>query len=143
MYQLSINREVGVLIEYKARVIREGFAQGTALKSGEPISFFGCINPETGVVVEKGHPLEGESIKDRILVFPEGKGSTVGSYSLYRMKKNNTAPRAIINRLCEPIVAVGAIISEIPCVDGIDISKINSGDKIIIRDGVVFVDKDE
>ncbi|OYT53693.1 MAG: hypothetical protein B6U72_05030 [Candidatus Altiarchaeales archaeon ex4484_2] len=129
--------------EYKVRVIRTGFAQGTALKSDEPISFFGCVDPETGVVVEKDHPLEGESIKDRILVFPEGKGSTVGSYSLYRMKKNNTAPRAIINRLCEPIVAVGAIISDIPCVDGIDISKINSGDKIIIREGVVFVNEDE
>jgi len=131
------------LREYKVRVIRTGFAQGTALKSDEPISFFGCVDPETGVVVEKDHPLEGESIKDRILVFPEGKGSTVGSYSLYRMKKNNTAPRAIINRLCEPIVAVGAIISDIPCVDGIDISKINSGDKIIIREGVVFVNEDE
>ncbi len=128
--------------EYRARVIRNGFAEGIALKSEEPVSFFGCVNPETGVVVEKGHPLEGESIKDRILVFPEGKGSTVGSYSLYRMKKNNTAPRAIINRLCEPIVAVGAIISDIPCVDNIDISKINSGDRIVIREGYVFVDKD-
>lgn len=129
--------------EYEGRVIRAGFAKGTALKSDEPISFFGCVNPQTGVVTEAGHQLEGESVKDKILVFPEGKGSTVGSYTLYRMKKNNTAPRALINRLCEPIVAVGAIISEIPCVDGIDISKINSGDKIIIRDGVVFVNKNE
>jgi len=131
------------LSEYKVRVIRAGFAKGTALKSDEPISFFGCVNPKTGVIIEDGHQLEGESVKDMILVFPQGKGSTVGSYTLYRMKKNNTAPRALINGLCEPIVAVGAIISEIPCVDGMDISKINSGDKIIIREGVVFVNEDE
>ena len=104
----------------RGRKISGGTAEGLALISHEPISFFGGINPDTGVVTEKGHELEGTTVKDRVLVFPNGKGSTVGSYTLYRMKKNGVAPRAIINVECEPIVAVGAIISEIPTVDRLE-----------------------
>src|SRR5659263_329004 len=66
--------------------------------------------------VEKGHELFGMSIKGKVLVFPGGKGSTVGSYSIYQLKKNNAAPLAMINIRTEPIVAVGAIISDIPLV---------------------------
>lgn len=102
------------------RKISGGAAEGVALVSHEPISFFGGVNPDTGVVTEKGHELEGTSVKDRVLVFPYGKGSTVGSYTLYRMKRNGVAPLAIINVECEPIVAVGAIISDIPAVDKLE-----------------------
>ena len=65
------------------RVIKAGQAEGLALVSPETIGFFGMIDTETGIVVERGHPLEGESVVGRVLVFPAGKGSTVGSYSLY------------------------------------------------------------
>jgi predicted aconitase with swiveling domain len=102
------------------RKISGGTAEGVALVSHEPISFFGGVNPDTGVVTEKGHELEGASVKDRVLVFPYGKGSTVGSYTLYRMKRNGVAPLAIINVECEPIVAVGAIISDIPTIDKLE-----------------------
>ena len=104
----------------RGRKISGGTAEGLALVSHEPISFFGGVNPDTGVITEKGHELEGTTMKDRVLVFPNGKGSTVGSYTLYRMKRNGVAPRAIINVECEPIVAVGAIISEIPTVDRLE-----------------------
>lgn len=104
----------------KGRKIFKGEAEGEALVSTEGISFYGGVDPNTGIVVEKGHPLEGKSMKDKILIFPQGKGSTVGSYALYRMKKNGVAPKAIINRECETIVAVGAIISEIPMVDKLE-----------------------
>ena len=97
------------------------------------------MDPNTGVVIEKGHELQGQSVKGKILVFPTGKGSTVGSYTLYRMKKNGTAPAGMVNRECETVVAVGAIISEIPCVDKIDISKIKTGDKIQMENGEVRV----
>ena len=130
-----------IRIELNGRVIKKGRAVGEALKSDEPISFFGCIDKKTGVITEKGHDLEGKSVKGKILVFPNGKGSTVGSYSLYILKKNNVAPRAIINKDCEPIIAVGAIISEIPCVDKVDISKIKTGDRIIINNGKVVVER--
>jgi predicted aconitase with swiveling domain len=115
------------------RVIKAGRAEGSALVSPEPIGFFGMIDAETGVVVEKGHPLAGESVAGRVLIFPTGKGSTVGSYSLYRLAKANLAPAAIINAESEPIIAVGAIISDIPMLDQVDITQIRTGDHVRIE----------
>jgi len=109
------------------RVIFNGKGEGIALVSSNPMSFYGGVDPDTGRVIERGHELRGESVKGRVLVFPNGKGSTVGSYVLYRLKRNGAAPSAIINSKCETIVAVGVIISEIPCVDMIDITKIATG----------------
>jgi predicted aconitase with swiveling domain len=80
-------------------------------------------------------------VKGKILAFPNGKGSTVGSYTLYRMKKNDTAPAGIVNQECETVVAVGAIISEIPCVDKIDLSKIKTGDIVRLESGIVTIKK--
>jgi len=125
--------------QLKGRVIYKGSAKGEALVTSQPISFYGGVDPTTGVVIEKGHELQGKSVKDKILVFPIGKGSTVGSYTLYRMKKNGTAPSGMINKECETVVAVGAIISEIPCVDKIDIAKINTGDKVNIENDIICI----
>lgn len=119
----------------KGRIISRGTATGEVLISKDPISFYGGVNPDTGIVVEKGHSLEGKSVSGKILVFPNGKGSTVGSYTLYRLKKNCTAPLAIINRECEAIVAVGAIISEIPALDKLEkdpFSILKDGDKVTV-----------
>ena len=121
------------------RIIKAGQIQGEALVSPEPLGFFGGIDPETGIVIEAGHPLEGACVAGRVLVFPTGKGSTVGSYILYRLKKNGVAPAAIINAESEPIVAVGAIISDIPMVDQIATQKINTGDWVTIADEQVNV----
>lgn len=118
--------------EINGRKIAQGKITGEALVTTQGISFFGGVDPATGIITEKGHELEGQSIKDKILVFPQGKGSTVGSYALYRMKKQGTAPIALINKECETIVAVGAIISEIPCVDKVDITQIKNGQKITV-----------
>ena len=114
----------------KGRTICPGKAEGEAIVSSEPIGFYGGIDIKTGIVIEKGHPLEGKSVKDKILVFPCGKGSTVGSYVIYGIKKNNVAPAGIINKETETIVATGVILAGIPCVDQIDIEKIKNGDKI-------------
>jgi len=104
----------------KGRTIARGSAEGEVLLSRDPISFLGSVDPETGIIVEESHALAGKSIKGKVLVFPHGKGSTVGSYVMYQLKKNGAAPVAIINLETEPIVAVGAIISEIPLVDMLD-----------------------
>ena len=124
----------------EGRIIKYGKVEGEALVSNQPIGFFGGIDPNNGVVIEKGHPLEGKNISGKILIFPTGKGSTVGSYILYRMKKNGVSPIAIINEECEPIVAVGAIISDITCVDKINIKEIKNGDKVRIEGERVIVD---
>ena len=125
--------------QLKGRIIYKGKAEGEALVTSMPISFYGGVDPNTGVVLEKGHELQGVSVKGKILVFPQGKGSTVGSYTLYRMKKNGTAPAAMINKETETIVAVGAIISEIPFVDKIDVSKIKTGNKISVENDRVSI----
>lgn len=114
----------------QGRKIFKGKIVGEALVTGDDISFYGGCDPETGEIVEKGHHLEGKSISGKILVFPSGKGSTVGSYVLYALKKAEKAPLAIVNKVMDPVVAVGCIISEIPAVDQIDIGKIQNGQKI-------------
>jgi hypothetical protein len=111
----------------KGRKISSGNAAGETLVTSMGISFYGGVDPETGCVVEKGHELEGQSIAGKVLVFPTGKGSTVGSYTLYRLKKAGLAPAAIINAESETITAVGCIISDIPSVDHIPIEQIKTG----------------
>lgn len=104
-------------ITIQARGISAGTASGSLLVSSEPISFLSGVDPDSGIVIESGHPLEGQSIAGTVLAFPYGKGSTVGSYVIYALKRNNVAPSGIINTEAEPIIAVGAIIAEIPMVD--------------------------
>jgi predicted aconitase with swiveling domain len=120
-------------MKLKGRKIFKGIAEGEAIVTKDGISFYGGVDPDTGKVVEVGHELEGQSITGKILVFPSGKGSTVGSYTMYRMKKNNMAPAAIVNEQIDTIIAVGCIISEIPCVDKIDVSKIKTGQKMVVN----------
>ena len=124
-------------MKLRGRAIFEGKAEGLALVSPSPMSFYGGVNPETGEVVERGSEIAGKSVRGRVLVFPYGKGSTVGSYVLYRLAKNGAAPCAIVNEKCETIVAVGAIISEIPCVDLVDVGKIKPEMRIRVDGAIV------
>jgi predicted aconitase with swiveling domain len=123
------------------RKIYKGIVKAEALVTKDGISFFGGIDPNTGKIVEVGHELEGESITGKVLVFPMGKGSTVGSYTMYRMMKNKTAPAAIINKKIDTVIAVGCIISEIPCIDKIEINKIKTNDIVTVNgtEGYVIV----
>ncbi len=126
---------------YKVRVIKEGYAEGSAIVSSEPIGFLGGVDPTTGTITEKDHPLEGQCIVGKVLVFPTGKGSTVGSYVLYQLAANELAPAAIINAESEPIVAVGAIISDIPMVDHMPIDQVQTGDHVRVNGDKVTVVK--
>ncbi|MEM1994268.1 MAG: DUF126 domain-containing protein [Nitrososphaerales archaeon] len=116
----------------KCRRISSGRAEGLSLYSPAPISFFGTIDPETSVVVERGHPLYGQQIAGKILIYPTGRGSTVGSYILYGLSRRGLAPKAIIMKEAEPIVAVGAIISDIPLVDKPQSYDFTSGMKMVV-----------
>lgn len=112
----------------RGRCIVEGYAEGRALVTKDPLSFMGGVDPKTGKIIERGNEIEGECIKNKILVFPSAKGSTGGSYMLYEAVKNKVGPRAIINSEAESIVVIGAIVSDLPMVDRIDISLIKTGD---------------
>ncbi len=122
------------------RSIYAGEGAGAALVSTAPISFFGGVDLETGVIVEKGHPLEGECLAGRVLVFPRGTGSTVGSFALLRLARDGRGPAALVMAACDTTVAVGAIIAEIPCVDRIDLSGISAGTQVAVRGAEVHLE---
>jgi predicted aconitase with swiveling domain len=114
----------------KGRAIVEGRCEAQALVSTKPISFLGGVDPTNGKIIEKNHDLHGEHIKDKVLCFPHGHGSTVGSYVLYSLASKNLAPKAIVNQTADPVVVVGAIIADIPMIDQIDINQIKTGDTV-------------
>jgi len=126
-------------MKLNGRIINKGKVEGEALVSKNPISFYGGVDPDTGVVTDKDSDINGQTISGRILVFPYGKGSTVAPYTIYRLAKNRKAPLAMVNKEAETIVAVGCIISDIPAVDKIDLDKIKTGDKIRIDGNKVVV----
>jgi len=105
----------------RGRGIAKGRGEGPLLVSPQPLSFLSGVDPATGIIVEKGHPLQGVCMAGTVLAFPYGKGSTVGSYVLYALSRNGHAPAAIVNTEAEPIIATGAIIGEIPMIDHIEV----------------------
>lgn len=119
----------GGILKISGRSICRGTVTGTVLKLDKPLSFLGEVDPVTGILKVRG---DGCSVAEKILVFPRGKGSTVGSFVMYDLKVHGNAPKAIINTFAEIIVATGAVISSIPMVDMIDTDLINDGDKVIV-----------
>lgn len=118
---------------FKCHKISEGVAEGEVIISKDEIMFY-LVKPETGVVIEKGHDLEGQSIKSKIIIFPGGKGSSVvQSDGLYQLMMKKNQPQAMIIQNPETVLVAGAIIMEIPMVDKVDpefYTTIKNGDKI-------------
>jgi len=123
----------------RGRKVVGGHAEGETLLSVDPVSFYGGVDPETGVVTEPGHAVEGECIAGKVFIFPTGKGSTVGSYVIYRMKRLGTAPAAIINAETEAIIATGCVLAGIPLVDRLESDLL----KALETGVIVTVDADE
>ena len=126
---------------FHGRGIVDGTAVGRVLISEQPISFYGGVDPNTGVIRERKHPLQNISIKNRILFFPYGKGSTVGSYIIFSLAKNSSAPKAIINIESEQIVIIGCMIANIPLIDKVDkvfLKMVENNDivKVVVRNGI-------
>jgi predicted aconitase with swiveling domain len=120
------------------RKVSKGTARGEALISRESLSFLGGVDAKTGIVIEKGHPFEGKSIAGKVIIFPKGKGSTVGAYVIYQLEKNGVSPAAIVCQKADAMVASGALIAGIPMVHmpEKDLSEIENGT-------VIFVNADE
>jgi predicted aconitase with swiveling domain len=114
----------------KGRKIVEGTCTAEALVSTRPISFLGGVDPADGKIIERDHDLYGSCVKDKVLVFPHGHGSTVGSYMMYSLAKRGLAPAAIVNQTADPVVVVGAIIAKIPMIDQVNIKRIRTGDTV-------------
>ncbi|MCG8338654.1 MAG: DUF126 domain-containing protein [Proteobacteria bacterium] len=117
----------------KGRAISPGLIEGEAIVSRDPIVFNLGIDAESGVIVEKGHDLEGNSTQGKILVFPYGKGSTGGAWTIYRMGVRKSGPLAMVCQNAEVLTTVGSIIGSIPVVDGFtpeQLSSIKTGDRL-------------
>lgn len=98
------------------KVIVKGKTKGTILKSKIPINFLGAVDKKTGVILDDKHDFFQKSIKDSILVFPYGVGSSVGAYTIYSLKSNNSAPLAMICQKADLTVASGCALANIPLV---------------------------
>ncbi len=98
------------------KTIVQGTAKGIILKSNNPINFLGAVDKKTGVIRDQTHDLYQKSIRDVILVFPHGIGSSVGAYTIYSLKANNSAPRAMICQKADLTVASGCALANIPLV---------------------------
>jgi predicted aconitase with swiveling domain len=95
-----------------AAAIVAGEASGIAVTSEEPISFWGGLNPETGEIIDRRHPLSGTVVTGRVLVLPHGRGSCSASGVLLEAIRNGTAPAAVIVSRVDPIIGLGAILGE-------------------------------
>jgi len=130
-------------VRLQGRKVVGGYAEGEALVSLDPVSFYGGVDPETGMVTEPGHAVEGECVTGRVFVFPTGKGSTVGSYVIFRMRRMGTAPAAIINAETEAIIATGCVLAEIPLMDRLEadpLEALRTGDFVKVNADEGFIE---
>lgn len=116
------------------KILVKGKATGKILKSTNPINFLGTVDKKTGIVSEENHDLYNKSIKDSILLFPYGVGSSVGAYTIYSIKSNNSAPLAMICEKVDLTVATGCALANIPLVTVTEeeFSSLNDGQEVTL-----------
>jgi predicted aconitase with swiveling domain len=98
------------------KVLVSGKVEGIVLKSDDPINFLGTVDKKTGIISDKNHDLFEKPVKNTILLFPSGIGSSVGAYTIYSIKSNNTAPLAMICKKADLTVATGCALANIPLI---------------------------
>jgi predicted aconitase with swiveling domain len=127
-----------------------GSAEGAALVSREPLSFWGGISPRTGEVIDRRHDLSGSIVTGKVFVFPTGRGSSTASATLMESIKTGVAPAAIINLSVDPILALGSIVADelyhqtVPIVvlPEEDFLSIRQDDYLVVKpDGTVLVNE--
>jgi len=116
------------------KILVQGKTKGIILKSQQPINFLGTVDKLTGIISDKNHDLFDKSIKNSILVFPSGVGSSVGAYTIYSIKSNNVAPLAMICQKADLTVATGCALANIPLliVDDKKFVSLHTGQKILL-----------
>jgi hypothetical protein len=117
-----------------SKVIVQGNAQGIILKSTNPINFLGAVDKKTGIIRDEKYDIFEKSMKDTVLVFPHGIGSSVGAYTIYSLKSNQSAPIAMICTKADLTVASGCALANIPMivVSNEEFDSIQDGNQITI-----------
>jgi hypothetical protein len=133
---------IGLEKKIRCHKLAKGIAEGEALVSKDTICFY-LSDPKTGIIREKGHELEGKSVKGKVLVFPSGKASSaVQMDGLVKLLLNKNAPVAMIVKDVEPVLVGSAVLTKIPLVDRLQedpFETIHTGDivKVDADQGVV------
>jgi len=121
------------VLEIKARGVTKGRAAGVALVADATLSFWGEVDPVTGRVIAVGHPLEGQSLKGRVLVIRSTKGSSATPMVLSLAQLEGTAPVAFVNLEVDSLAALGSIVNRIPMVTDLErnpFEVIRTGDQV-------------
>ncbi len=100
------------MTRYAGAALVPGAASGEALVTDTPLSFWGGLDPDTGEVIDRRHPLSGETVSGRVLVMPAGRGSCTASGVLLEAIRHGVAPAAIVLSRPDPIIGLGAILGE-------------------------------
>jgi cis-L-3-hydroxyproline dehydratase len=107
-----VNDEAGPTVVHAERVLVAGEAAGEVAASRQMLSFWGGVDPATGMVIDHRHSLCGESIANRVVVIPKGKGSSTGSYVLLDAWVGGAGPAGILLNHVDEIIALGAVVHE-------------------------------
>ena len=130
---------------FKCEHIVAGQTSGPALVSNEAVCFY-LIEPETGVVVEHKHVLEGRSMAGTVLVAHAGKGSSVVQMDgLFKIAMKGKNPVAVILRHPDPVFVSALLVMEIPSVYNVEeefYKYVKDGDKVTVdaNNGVISVE---
>ena len=127
-------------MRFDGRRVVGGRAEGAVLAAEKPLSLLGGVDAARGAVLDPESPIRGERVGGRVLAVPHGKGSTVGSYVLYALRKRGVAPSAILAAKAETILAVGAVISDVPMVDRVPVDLLRTGDRVAVDADAGIVD---
>ena len=126
---------------YRGRGCAGGTCEAEAIVALEPFGFWQGIDPASGEVINRRHPLLGESLAGKAFVFTFGRGSTGNPGIFLEAVRNGIAPAAMINVRAEPMITLCSILAEefyglrIPVVDQVGDSfyeTVKSGDRLRI-----------
>ena len=137
-------------LNLQGKIIIGGQAQGTALVSREPLSFWGGYDWKTGEIIDRRHMLSGSIAKDKILAIPFTRGSSTTTAVLLEAIRAGTAPAAIITTDTDFFFALACVVADelytvsIPLValDEKDFAKLCTNDEIqVVNDGRLIVQR--
>lgn len=103
---------MGSVTVVRGQAVVAGSARAEALAADAPLSFWGGFDPDTGIIIDRRHPLSGRLATGRVLVVPSGRGSCSGSGVLLEAIHNGTAPAAIITSRLDPVIGLGCILGD-------------------------------
>ncbi|MBD9463776.1 aconitase X [Pseudomonas sp. Pdm06] len=100
-------------VRVKGRSLVEGAAQGALLFAEVGLSFWGGVDPASGEVIDRHHPLSGQRLAGRVLAIPSGRGSCTGSSVLMELISNGHAPAALVLAEADEILTLGVLVAQV------------------------------